>query len=234
MADLVLPPRSLDAGALVQSAGLPADAWARVRFLEDPVCDGCGAPFEHEQADRRCAACLAQPRVFARARAACLYDEASRELILQLKHADRTDLARLFTAWIGRAASELIEDADAVVPVPLHRWRLFRRRYNQAAEIARPLAARHGLAYLPDALTRPRVRDSQAGKSASGRRRNVQGAFAVLASRRARVEGLRILLVDDVITTGATAEACARTLLRAGARAVDVAVIARVREVSSR
>lgn len=119
-----------------------------------------------------------------------------------------------------------------MVPVPLHPWRLLKRRYNQSAEIARPLAARHGLAYLPDALTRPRARDSQAGKSATGRRRNVQGAFVVPASRRPKVAGRRLLLVDDVMTTGATAEACARALLRAGASAVDVAVIARVRETS--
>ena len=232
LADLVLPPRSLDGPELVQGVGLPADAWARVRFLDDPVCDGCGAPFEHAQADARCAACLARPRAFARARAACLYDEASRDLILRLKHADRTDLSALFAAWISRAAAGLLADADAVVPVPLHRWRLFRRRYNQAAEIARPLAARHGLAYLPDALRRRGAGDSQAGKSASGRRRNVQGAFEVAVSLRAQVEGRRLLLVDDVMTTGATAEACARALLRAGAAAVDVAVIARVGEMA--
>jgi ComF family protein len=232
VADLVLPPRALDGDDAVQSAGLTAGAWSQVRFLEDPVCDGCGAPFEHAQADLRCAACLAKPRVFARARAACLYDEASRDLILKLKHADRTDLARLFTCWLSRSAADLIAEADAIVPAPLHRWRLFRRRYNQAAEIARPLAARHRLPYLPDALRRPRAHDNQAGKSASARRRNVAGAFVVPASSRSRIEGRRILLVDDVMTTGATAEACARGLLKAGAAAVDVAVIARVREVS--
>jgi ComF family protein len=233
LADLILPPRGLDGSGPVQSPGLPVDAWTRIRFLEDPVCDGCGAPFEHGQGDARCSACLARPRRFGRARAACLYDDASRDLILQLKHADRTDLARLFTAWLGRAAAELIGEADAVVPAPLHRWRLFRRRYNQSAEIARPLAARHGLAYLPDALQRLRNSDSQAGKSATGRRRNVAGAFTVAPARRPQIDGRRILLVDDVMTTGATAEACARALLRAGAAAVDVAVIARVREVST-
>jgi ComF family protein len=232
LADLVLPPRSLEGPELVQVTGLSAEAWSRIRFLEDPVCDGCGAPFEHAQADIRCAACLARPRAFARARAACLYDEASRDLILKLKHADRTDLAGLFAAWISRAADELLAGADAIVPVPLHRWRLFRRRYNQSAEIARRLAARRGLPYLADALRRPRPSDSQAGKSASGRRRNVQGAFAVPPARRAQVEGRRLLLLDDVMTTGATAETCARALLRAGASSVDVAVIARVRETS--
>ena len=198
------------------------------------MCDGCGAPFEHDLgAAVRCPLCLAGPRLYARARAACLYDETSRDLILQLKHADRTDLAHLLSSWIGRAAADLIEDADAIAPVPLHPWRLFRRRYNQAAELARPLARRWGRAYLPGALARLKG-DTQAGKSASGRRRAVAGAFVVPKAQRARVEGRRILLIDDVLTTGATAEACTRALLRAGARAVDVAVIARVRDAEPR
>jgi ComF family protein len=232
--DLVLPPRTWDGAALSQTEGLSAEAWTRVEFIEAPLCDGCGAPFEHDLGpDVRCAACTARPRAFARARAACVYGEGSRELILQLKHADRTELARALSAWIGRAAAELIQEADAIAPVPMHRWRLLRRRYNQAAELARPLARRFGRAYLPDTLRRVRA-DTQAGKSASGRRRTVAGAFVVPDRLRPRVEGRRILLVDDVMTTGATAEACARALLKAGARAVDVAVIARVREAAPR
>jgi ComF family protein len=175
---------------------------------------------------------MAKPRAFAAARAACLYDEASREPILQLKHADRPDLAPLFALWIGRAARDLVAEADAVAPVPLHPLRLLKRRYNQAAEIARPLARREGLGYLPDALVRRHATETQAGKSGSGRRRNVQGAFEVPARKRAQVEGRRILLIDDVMTTGATAEGCARALKRAGAARVDVAVVARVKEIA--
>lgn len=229
--DLVFPPHALDGQAPAQSTGLSAEAWSRLSFIAEPLCDGCGAPFEYEPGDR-CAACLARPRAFERARAACLYDEASRDLILKFKHADRTDLSVLFGRWISRAASELLAEADAVAPVPLHRWRLLRRRYNQAAEIARPLARTHGLAYLPDALVRRRDTGSQAGKSGSGRRRNVSGAFTVPEARRAQVRGRRVLLIDDVLTTGATLEACAKALLRAGATAVDAAVIARVREAA--
>ena len=121
-------------------------------------------------------------------------------------------------------------EADAIIPVPLHRWRLLGRRYNQAAEIARPLARRCGAVYLPDALVRARHTASQGGKSGSGRRRNVAGAFSVPPARARQVEGRRILLIDDVLTTGATAEACAKALLKAGASAVDLAVVARVRE----
>lgn len=230
--DLVFPPQTLDRSGRAQSNGLSAQAWARVAFIAEPLCDGCGAPFEFAAADR-CAACLARPRAFQRARAAVLYDEASRDLILQFKHADRTDLAGLLAGWVSRAADELLAEADAVAPVPLHRSRLLARRYNQAAEIARPLARRHGLAFLPDALVRAKRTESQAGKSGSGRRRNVAGAFVVPKRARRRVEGRRILLVDDVLTTGATAEACARALLRGGAAAVDVAVVARVREAAS-
>jgi ComF family protein len=231
--NLLLPPRALDetTGAWVQSIGLTPAAWGRVRFIEAPFCDGCGAPFDYDLGDgARCAACQGRRPAFDHARAACLYDEASRDLILKLKHADRTDLARLFARWLARAAADLTGELDAVIPVPLHRLRLLHRRYNQAAEIARPLAQGLGLAYWPDAIGRPRRTASQSGKSAGGRRRNVAGAFAVPARWRRRIAGARLLIVDDVLTTGATVEGCARALKAAGATRVDVAVIARVKE----
>lgn len=224
---MLFPPQSLDGGPRPLAGGFTADAWTRIRFLDGPVCDGCGAPFEFDPGDR-CAACLAKPRAFDAARAACLYDESSRGPILQLKHADRLDLAPMFARWLSRSARELIEDADAIVPVPLHPLRLLQRRYNQAAEIARPLAAMTGTPYLADALVRRRATATQGGKSGSGRKRNVAGAFAVPDARRRDVAGLRILLIDDVLTTGATAEGCARALKTAGAARVDLAVVARV------
>ena len=150
-------------------------------------------------------------------------------MILKLKHGDDQLFALQFAGWLNRSASDLLVDADALVPVPLHRWRLLGRRFNQAAEIARPLARLSGLEYLPDALQRRVATVSQGGKSARGRRENVRGAFHVGEAGRRRIKGRRILLIDDVLTTGATAEACARALLDAGARAVDLAVVARVR-----
>ena len=227
--DLFLP--ALDAqGAPAMTPGLPAESWNRIAFLETPVCDGCGSPWEFDPGpDVRCAACMARPRAFDRARAACLYDEHSRDLILKLKHADRTDLAPVLARWLLRSAHELVQDADLIVPVPLHRWRLLSRRYNQVAEMARPLGALAGVPVLPDGLARIRRTESQGGKSATGRRRNVAGAFAVPSGRGNRVEGRRILLIDDVLTTGATAHACARALKAAGAASVDLAVIAKVR-----
>ena len=224
---MLFPPQSLDGGPRPLAGGFSAEAWSRIRFLDGPVCDGCGAPFEFDPGVR-CPACLAKPRAFDAARAACLYDETSRDPILQLKHADRLDLAPLFARWLSRAARGLIEEADAIAPVPLHPMRLAARRHNQAAEIARPLARMTGTPYLPDALVRRRRTATQGGKSGSGRRRNVAGAFEVPGSRRRQVEGLRILLVDDVLTTGATAEGCARALKAAGAARVDLAVVARV------
>lgn len=218
------------------AAGLSAGAFGRVTFLEDPVCDGCGAAFEHDGgafAETRCAACTAQPYAFSRARAACVYDDASRQVILRLKHGDQQQFAPLFARWLERAAAPLLADGDAIVPVPLHRLRLLSRRFNQAAEIARPLARAANRQFLPDALIRPVRTDSQGGKSARGRRLNVKSAFAVTAAGAREVHGRRVLLVDDVLTTGATAEACAKALLAAGARAVDLAVVARVRTARS-
>ena len=232
--DLILPPESFDDGhAIPLSPGYSAGVWARITFLDDPVCDGCGLPFPYAQSEGvRCAACMARPRTFARARAACLYDEQSRELILKLKHADRPEIGALFARWLSRAAGPLLAEADAIAPVPLHPTRLFARRYNQAAEIARPLCRLARKPYLADALVRRRATASQGGRSGRGRRVNVKGAFEAPPSRRRQVESRRILLVDDVLTTGATAEACAKALLAAGACAVDLAVVARVREAA--
>jgi ComF family protein len=237
--DLLLPPRPLDEApgqrTSVQWRGLTPPAWSRIAFIEVPFCDTCGVPFDFDQGlGSRCAACSREAPAFDHARAACVYDEHVSDLILKLKHADRTDLSGLFARWIARAAADLLPQIDGVVPVPLHRWRLLRRRYNQAAEIARPLAHQARLAYWPDVLVRRRSTGTQSGKSGDARRENVAGAFTVSPGGRRQVEGRRILLVDDVLTTGATAEGCALALRAAGAAGVDVAVIARVGQLTRR
>lgn len=225
--DLFLPPMDAQ-GAPAMTGGLSAETWSRIAFLEAPVCDGCGSPYEFDPGPGvRCAACMARPLAFDRARAACLYDEHSRDLVLKLKHADRTDLAPVLARWLLRSARDLLAEAEVIVPVPLHRWRLLSRRYNQAAEMARPLGALAGVQVLPDALARVRRTETQGGKSAVGRRRNMAGAFAVPAGRAARIRGRRVLLIDDVLTTGATANECARVLKLHGATSVTVAVVAR-------
>ncbi|HEY5071802.1 MAG TPA: ComF family protein [Caulobacteraceae bacterium] len=231
--DLALPPRLLEeamgAPAAVQAGGLSAERWSRIRFIEAPFCEACGSPFEYDLGSGAlCVPCQTRKRGFDRLRAACLYDEYSRDLILKLKHADRTDLSGLFARWLARAAADVLPSIDWIAPVPMHRLRLLRRRYNQAAEIARPLARLVRAPYMPDGLVRSRPTASQGGKSGAGRRRNVAGVFSVAPGWRARIEGRRLLLVDDVFTTGATVEGCARALKSAGAAAVDVAVIAKV------
>jgi len=167
--------------------------------------------------------------VFERARAAVLYDDASRPLILRFKHGDAVHMTGVFATWLERAGAELLRDADLLMPVPLHRGRLFARRYNQAALLAVELSRRTGIAADVLSLLRRRGTPSQGQGSRAQRERNVRGAFALDGARKAGVTGRRVLLVDDVLASGATVSACTRTLRRAGAAAVDVLTIARVR-----
>jgi ComF family protein len=229
--DLVFPPLCLGCRAPVGEAGaLCAACWQRIRFLDGPVCELCGIPFEFDPGPAiRCAACYSRPPAYDMARAVMHYDEASRGPILALKHGDRLDLAPAFVRWLDRSGRAVIAETDAILPVPLHRSRLWKRRYNQAAELVRVLAKRSGKPALFEALVRTRATQSQgAMPSAKARRRNMQGAFQVPAGHKSAIAGRNLLLVDDVLTTGATAEACARALKRAGAAKVLVLALARV------
>ena len=228
--DLLLPPTCLGCGVSVDEQGrLCGSCWGSMTFLAPPACACCGQPFPHAlPLAALCAACIAEPPPYRRARAVFRYDDASRGLVLAFKHADRTEAAPAFARWMARAGAELVAECDLVVPVPLHWTRLFRRRYNQAALIAKGLAEIANLPYRPDVLRRRRATPSQGGRGRAGRRRNVEGAFVVPLRRRSQLAGRNVLLVDDVLTTGATVTASARALLRAGAAAVDVLTIARV------
>jgi len=230
MLDVVLPPRCLKCGATVDSVGsLCATCWPEVAFLAPPQCATCGLPFEFDLGPNAvCGACAAEPPVFAHARAAFRYDDGSKDLILRFKHADRTDSAPAFGRWMARAGAALLADADLIAPVPLHWLRLFMRRYNQAALLASALGELSGKPAVNDLLLRRRRTPSQGGLGPLARERNVAGAFVVHPGRRARLRDKRVLLVDDVLTTGATVSACASVLLRGGARAVDVLTLARV------
>jgi len=231
LVDSVLPPRCINCRALVHGeTALCAECWPLFDFLAPPLCQCCGFPFEYDpgSADTLCAACVARRPLFERARAVLVYGELSRRLILDFKHADRTWPVPAFGRWLARAGTELVAAADLAVPVPLHRSRLYMRRYNQAAMMALALGRETGLAVQPDLLVRRRATPSQGRMSPVARRRNVRGAFAVRPGGAGQIARRRILLVDDVLTTGATAEECARTLLGAGAAAVDVLTLARV------
>ncbi|HEY2836496.1 MAG TPA: ComF family protein [Rhizomicrobium sp.] len=231
--DLLFPPLCIGCGEpLGAGRGFCPDCWSGITFLDGPACECCGLPFAFDPGPgTRCGACLSQPPAFDRARAIFAYDEKSRGPILALKHADRLDLVPGFARWLERSGQALVAETDLVVPVPLHRMRLWQRRYNQAAELARRLGALSGKAVAADALVRVRPTESQGVMvSAKARRRNVLGAFRVLDP--VRVKGRNILLVDDVLTTGATAEACARALKRAGAARVQILALARVVKAS--
>jgi ComF family protein len=226
--DFLYPPLCMACRLPVAQPGLCAACWSAITFLEGPACACCGLPFPVDLGDGNlCAACMAQPPAFDTARAILAYDDKSRGAILALKHADRLDLVPGFARWLARTGRHALSRAQVIVPVPLHRRRLWQRRYNQAAELARHLGHAQGICVASQALIRTRPTPSQGDMpSARARRRNVLSAFDV--GDPAAVQGRRVLLVDDVMTTGATVQACARALRRAGAAEIHVLALARV------
>jgi ComF family protein len=230
--DVLLPPQCVTCDTFVAEPGLLcAECFRQTGFITEPMCARCGVPFAAAALggpDRLCPSCRVDPPVFDRARAALRYDEQGRRLILPLKHADRTELAMTLAPHMARAGADLLREADMLVPVPLHRSRLFHRRYNQAALLVQAVGRIAGRPWLLDALVRRRATASLGEKSATERAVEVAEAFAVEPSRMPRIAGMRVLLVDDVMTSGATANACAKALLAGGVRSVDVLVAARV------
>ncbi len=229
--DVLLPPQCLNCGTVVARSGvLCATCWDEAVFIGPPACSVCGLPFEFEAGGEGgvlCGACLAQRPPFARARAAMVYGKVSRSLILAFKHGDRTESAPTLADWLMRAGAELVAEADFIAPVPLHWTRLWARRFNQSAMLAGHIARRSGTVFAADLLVRTRRTPPQTRMGPAARRRNTRGAFRLKASWRGRIEGRRVLLIDDVLTTGATVSNCARALLRGGAAAVDVLTVAR-------
>jgi len=230
LVDLALPPHCLACERRVADAGtLFAACWNKLRLIEDPYCVRLGTPFTYDLGEGALSAeAIADPPPFDRCRAVAVFDDVARRLVHGLKYRDRLDLARWMAQWMVRAGAELVAEADAVVPIPLHRRRLWSRRFNQSALLAQTIAALGGKSMVPETLTRIRATPRQVGLTATQRDENVRGAFHVAAAAKAAIAGRRVLIVDDVYTTGATARAATRALLRAGASAVDVLVFARV------
>ena len=233
--DLALPPvccvceRPLAGETGAGETGLCMACWSKLTLIERPYCERLGTPLGYDIGPGALsAAAIADPPPFQHARAVCVHDEISRALVHGLKYRDRLELGPMMARWMLRAGRALVDDADLIVPVPLHPRRLWRRRFNQSALLAGEIARIGERVLLVDGLERTRPTRRQVGLDAGERAANVRGAFRVADHQRAAIEGRRILLIDDVITTGATLNACVRALLRARAASVDALTFARV------
>jgi ComF family protein len=225
--DVALPPLCPACREPVEDQALCAGCWSKLSFIARPYCERLGIPFAYDAGPGLLSMqAMADPPAYNRARAAVRYDDIARALVHAFKYGDRIDLAPTLGRWT--AGRELLAEADALIPVPLHWRRLWARRFNQSASLAKAISAASGVPVLHAALKRVKATAHQVGLSQSERAGNVQGAFRVPPESKAEIGGRRLVLVDDVLTSGATVDACTRALLRAGAANVDVLVFARV------
>ena len=228
--DIALPPLCPSCREpLGDGVGLCAACWSKLSFIEPPYCARLGIPFIYDPGPGLLSMeAIADPPAYDRARAAVRYDEIARALVISFKYADRLDLAPMMGRWMARAGREVLADADALLPVPLHWRRLWTRRFNQAAALAGAISDISGVPVRHGTLKCVRATPQQVGLSKPERANNVQGAFQVPPEQKAEIAGKRVVLIDDVLTSGATVDTCARALLRAGCAHVDVLVFARV------
>ena len=227
--DTVYPPACPGCGVLLGGrAGLCPHCWGKLAFIERPYCEVLGTPFSHDLGPGILSAdAIASPPPFDRLRSAALYEDLARDLVHALKYRDRTDLAPMMAGWMLRAGDGAVQAADLIVPVPLHRFRLLWRKFNQAAELARAIGTLSGKPVLIDAVRRTKRTRRQIGLGQRAREDNVRGAFSVTPEGREALFGRRVVLIDDVYTTGATVAAVTRALKRAGSADVTVLTFAR-------
>lgn len=227
--DIALPTLCPACRDQVRDNGLCASCWSKLTMIARPYCERLGIPFAYDPGPGVLSMqAISDPPAYHRARAAVRFDDIARALVHALKYGDRNDLAPIMGRWMARAGQELLKDADALIPVPLHWRRLWARRFNQSALLSQAISRETGVPIADAALKRIKAMAQQVGLTQSERAQNVQGAFRVPPDRKAEVSGRRVVLVDDVLTSGATSDACARALLRAGASNVDLLVFARV------
>ena len=228
--DLLFPPVCLSCDKPVATAdALCSECFRGLRAITAPLCPVLGLPFAASLGpDARSAEAIADPPPFDRARSAVVYNDVARALVGKLKYGDRPELARFCARLMAQAGHELWAADAVLVPVPLHRVRNFSRRYNQSTELSRVLSALTGLPIDPALVSRRKNTPHQVGLSGDARRRNVAGAFAAHPNSSVRLKGRRVVLVDDVITTGATIKAVTKALKSGGAERVDVVSFARV------
>ncbi|MBL4870490.1 MAG: ComF family protein [Robiginitomaculum sp.] len=234
--DFILPPYSLITGQPIrygpQKNAIEEDAlkpWQNISFLDAPCCDLCGFPFEFDQGEAvLCGQCLVRPPRYDRGRSAIVYNEFSKKLVLDFKHGGRTDGVDFFARQMVRAGRRFLHEMDFLVPVPLHRARLRKRRFNQSALLARQISLLSGLPYECSLLQRVKNTPSQGIQSFAQRKKNVRAAFRICPQNVEKIKGANIVLIDDVLTSGATLEACALTLKKAGASQVNILTLMRV------
>jgi len=228
--DGLVPPACLSCDRTTDRQGqLCAKCWSQMRFIEKPYCAVLGTPFSYDLGEGALSAdAIANPPPFDSSRSVALYDDTARQLVHSLKFANRTDLAPWMARFMLHVSENRITESSVIVPVPLHRRRLFMRRYNQSAELARHLAKLADAQYRPDLIVRNRATKQQVGLGAKERENNVRGAFRVPKGLGIHIKGRHLVLIDDVYTTGATIRACARVLKRVGAARIDCLTFARV------
>ena len=225
-ADQLMPHQCLLCGTFCLDHGVCATCWRGAWMISEPLCHHCGRPLPYALPEHLCAACWQAPPVLSMIRASFVYNSFYRDLILHFKHGDGLHLTPILGRFLKRHFVALSRQDQLVIPVPLQRRRYLARRYNQSAELARWLATK--TSYAPHILVRRHHNISQAGLSRRQRHRNVAGVFSVTANGHADLQGRPVLLVDDVMTTGATLTAAAKTLLAAGSGPVHGLLVARV------